>query len=329
MTKGLVIIPFIDCVNETTDALQDASYQLGGQVDVLLIDQGSADPTVGTGLVAADCRIRVWRHAPPMPSLAATWNAALDYAWELGHEDAMVWNNDIRVRPGMYADLRLLAAARELWFVSPVNCRDSAPPVDWTGPIDQGWQWVPEHLGDVTLGGPDFSCFLITRACHNQYRFDERFQPAYHEDGDYHRRLWLGGDGAKIAGANLPYLHYGSRTIHRSNEAAHAFSRQFEACRARYVQKWGGEPHQETRIIPDVGTQYDNVGTPGGYLDGAYPSGSADTECISCKSKGFEKRTGQRAPGRTLTDRPDLNNYVGCSFCSGHLNGEADGGALG
>jgi hypothetical protein len=254
---GLVIIPFIDCPNETADALHDASYQLGGQVQILLIDQGSADPTLGTaGLAAADRRIRVWRHAPPLPSLAATWNAALDYAWELGHEDAMVWNNDIRVRAGMYADLRLLAAARDLWFVSPVNCRDGDR---------ASWQTNPEDIG-VSLGGPDFSCFLITRACHEKYRFDERFQPAYHEDGDYHRRMWLGGDGAKIAGANLPYLHYGSRTINRSNEAAHAFSRQFEACRERYIQKWGGVPHHERKVLPDSAEDFSGVGTPGGYL---------------------------------------------------------------
>lgn len=262
MTRGLVIIPFIDCLEESDDALQDALAQLDRQADVLLIDQASGPDAAlwaQNRALAFPARVKVWRHAPPMPSLAATWNTALDYAWELGHQDAMVWNNDIRVRAGMYADLRLLQAARDLWFASPVNCRDQADP--------HVWKTVPEHLGDVTLGGPDFSCFLITKECHARYRFDERFQPAYHEDGDYHRRQWLGGDGVKIAGCTLPYLHYGSRTIHRSNEALHAFSRQFEACRQRYIDKWGGVPHHERKIVPDSAEDFSGVGTPGGYLD--------------------------------------------------------------
>lgn len=263
---GLVIIPFIDCLDESDNALQDALAQLDRQADVLLIDQGSGPDTAlwaQNRQLAFPARVRVWRHAPPMPSLAATWNAALDYAWELGHEDAMVWNNDVRVRAGMYEDLRTIRGVFGLEFVSPVNCRD--------GKADS-WKDIPMAL-DVTLGGPDFSCFLITRECHEKYRFDERFQPAYHEDGDYHRRMWLGGDGARIAGANLPYLHYGSRTINRSNEAAHAFSRQFEACRARYVAKWGGEPHAERKITPDSSEIFNGVGTPGGYLTMPPPVG--------------------------------------------------------
>lgn len=267
---GLIIIPFIDCWDDTLVAVMDAAQQLAGTVDILLIDQGSstgpkeaAEQLVRTYQAThflAKGSLRLWRHAPPMASLSATWNTALDYAWELGHADAMVWNNDVRVGSWMYEALRHVAWTRDLWFTTPVNCRDGAPE-SWKMPAP-----LTSDLEQVTLGGPDFSCFLISRECHAKYRFDERFQPAYHEDGDMHRRQWLGGDGRKIAGVTLPYLHYGSKTIKRSREAESAFSPLFEACRRRYVQKWGGAPHGERKLVPDSDDDFDGVGTPGGYL---------------------------------------------------------------
>jgi len=272
---GLIVIPFVDLPGETGDALHDALLQLEGQCDVLLIDQGSTAkmshgwPTVqawAESCALGSPHIRLWRHAPPLPSLAATWNVALDFAWNIGHEDCMIWNNDIRVHPDMYRRLRAIAELSGLWFVTPVNC---------SGDIEERWKLpLPALNGEnlaANFGGPDFSCFLIHREAHQRYRFDERFQPAYHEDGDFHRRMWLGGDGNRIAGVTLPYLHYGSRTIHRSEEAYAAFQPQFAACRARYVAKWGGEPHHERKITPDSNEDLDGVGTPGGYLDMEVP----------------------------------------------------------
>lgn len=268
VSRGLIIMPFIDCLNETALAVADATAQLEGRCDVLLIDNGSGAEgrEFAERLSTIEPRVRLWQHRPPMPSLAATWNRALDFAWEAGYDDCMVWNNDARVGVYMYAALRTVAAAKGLWFTTPVNCAG-----EQDTPGSAGWQALNTHPGEllrtVSLGGPDFSCFLITRACHDKYRFDERFQPAYHEDSDFHRRMWLGGDGSHIAGVTLPYLHYGSRTIHRSPEALQAFQPQFAACRARYVSKWGGEPHHERKIDPDSADDFDGVGTPGGYLD--------------------------------------------------------------
>lgn len=268
--KGLIVIPFIDCLGETNQAALDALMQLDERADLLLIDQGSseqgrewAEGFASRGTSYGD-RIRLWCHNPPLPSLAATWNRALDYAWDCGYADAMVWNNDIRVAPDMYARLRDLAVHHGLWFISPVNCAKQPDPTVWMQLPDMHVLTAAANPG--SLGGPDFSCYLITQGCHDRYRFDERFQPAYHEDGDFHRRMWLGGDGGKIAGVTLPYLHYGSRTINRSPEAGAAFAPQFANCRAKYVAKWGGEPHHERKIVPDSQEDLDGVGTPGGYL---------------------------------------------------------------
>jgi hypothetical protein len=282
--KGLIVIPFIDCWEDTHVAVFDALAQLDNQADVLLIDNGSGTSARVAAEICAtsSARVRLWQHRPPMPSLAATWNRALDYAWSCGYGDCMVWNNDVRVAPWMYTALRHVAHKHDLWFTTPVNCAGQDPNA-WQAPIHAETQLA-------TLGGPDFSCFLITPTCHDTYRFDERFQPAYFEDGDYHRRMWLGGDGARIAGVTLPYLHYGSRTINRSEEAMRRFQPQFAACKARYVAKWGGEPHHERKITPDSQEDLNGVETPGGYLNtplccGAPPeqpcpgiSSSTDTE---------------------------------------------------
>lgn len=327
--RGLVVIPAVDCVEETLQTVADALAQLEEQAKILLIDQGSgAEAREAFECLVQDAndRVRLWQHHPPLPSLAATWNLALDYAWECGHTDCMVWNNDIRVGSRMYAALRAVADNRDLWFASPVNVAKQADPNCWRD-MDHA-DWVSGPHGDPTLGGPDFSCFLITRECHTKYRFDERFQPAYHEDGDYHRRMWLGGDGARIAGVTLPYLHYGSRTIAgMSAERQRVFAAQFSACRARYVTKWGGEPHHERKMTPDSREDFDGVGTPGGYLSEPPPM-LAQYPKFHCPMN--EQGSMCVCGAGPITDgrewcwgtRHDGTPYNGCDFCTGYMNGD-------
>ena len=96
-------------------------------------------------------------------------------------------------------------------------------------------------------GGPDFSCFVITKECHSKYKFDENFAPAFFEDNDFHRQVELGGDGDRIFSINVPYLHYGSQTIKQwTGERREKFDQAFVKCREYYVSKWGGMPHHET-----------------------------------------------------------------------------------
>jgi hypothetical protein len=261
---GCIIVPFIDLWDLTRQALDDAGVQLNSDVKVLAVDNGSGPQVRAQADLWAqqDYRRRVVLHwDPPMPSLARCWNETLDFAWRMGFEDALVINNDVRMGNWIYQDLRTLARRHDLWFVTPVNCRDSGAN-EWQRRIDP----LP-----FSFGGPDFSCFLLTKRGHHEYRFDERFQPAYHEDGDYHRRMWLGGHGERIAGAAIPYLHYGSATIKRTPEAAAAFGGPFSQCQQRYIDKWGGVPHHERKITPDSSEDLDGVGTPGGYLGAVAP----------------------------------------------------------
>src|SRR5262245_55206726 len=51
-------------------------------------------------------RVHLWSHQPPLPSLAATWNRALQFCWAAGAEEALVVNNDVRLAPNTYELLR-------------------------------------------------------------------------------------------------------------------------------------------------------------------------------------------------------------------------------
>ena len=249
--KGLVVMPFLGQHQLTETALGDALQQLSGHADVLLINTGAADFPL-----PPNHRVRLWHWDPSPPALSTVWNMALDYAWQSGYPDCMIWNNDVRVGSWIYSQLREYSQQLGLWFASPVNCRDTDP---------EAWNTsVP--LGE-SRGGQDFSCFLMRPELHRRYRFDQRFQPAYFEDNDYVRRCWLGGDGGRLAGLPLPYLHLGSQTIAgMSDEARSRFQRRFEACRETYRQKWGGLPHEERRVTPDSTEDLNDVGTPGGWL---------------------------------------------------------------
>ena len=269
-----IIMPFIDCWDYTRPAASDALAQkIDPQPSLLLIDNGSSYK----GRLASEefCKLKhpnllLWRHAPPLPSLAATWNRALDFVWEAGGESALVVNNDVRLNRHTYAVLHWAQAHTDALFITGVGVKESEfdPSTD---------HWKTPGIPD-DHGGPDFSCFLISHACHEKYRFDENFVPAYHEDGDYCRRMWLVGDGHRIFSVNLPFLHYGSRTINRDEKTAREWAPKFERCREYYVKKWGGVPHEERYLIPfDETSASADVGTPGGVPGDAPHKATTDS----------------------------------------------------
>lgn len=200
-------------------------------------------------------RLLVWSHQPPLPSLAWTWNRALDFCWAAGASAALVVNNDVRLAPNTLA---LLVAEME---------REDALLVTGVGVSKK--QFEPGQLlltEDTGHGGPDFSCFLIRKDCHQRFRFDLNFVPAYCEDVDLHRRLLLAGEGRRIYGVNVPFLHYGSTTLKTVDAKTRArIERQTsEHARTHYVKKWGGgvneeryrEPFDETSAVGNCTTPY-------------------------------------------------------------------------
>ena len=119
----------------------------------------------------------------------------------------------------------------------------------------------------TTKGGPDFSCYLITKEAHEKYPFDEAFIPAFAEDLDMHRRYMLGGDGHRNFSVNLPFHHVkgGSQTLKTMTPEKKAAweDRINKGSRAHYRSKWGGDVNAERFTIPfDVESAQDGVTTP-------------------------------------------------------------------
>lgn len=237
------IVPYRNNLDQTRQTVRDLLAQtLPSQI--LLIDQGAGDPLADL----QDPRVFRCRHAPPLPSLSAVWNWALALVWESGGTEALVVNNDVRLHPRTYEFLLEVQSVTRAFFVSAVGVTEA----QFDGIIQDPYFEASLRHDPLQKGGPDFSCFLLTKACHDQYPFDEAFRPAYCEDLDYHRRLLLAGDGDKIFSVNLPYLHYASGTLKAMDAEARALL-ESDICsgsRAYYRQKWGGDVNQELYSRP-------------------------------------------------------------------------------
>lgn len=267
-----IILPYMDCVQYTRDAIADVLTQTLPDLHLLLIDNGSGAEGRALGeefAVQDPTRVLRWRHDPPLPSLSATWNHALRWAWESGAEHALVVNNDLRLHAATYETLWNVQDTTGAWLVSAVGVTAAQfdPRFDpmrlCTCPVKHH-SWYA-CAGSWPKGGPDFSCFLITKECHRLYPFDEGFVPAFCEDLDMHRRLMLDGHGDKIFSVNLPYLHYASQTLKGmppDKRTAHE-SRITAGSRAHYRLKWGGDVNQETYTRPfDPESAAEHVTTP-------------------------------------------------------------------
>lgn len=243
-----IIMPILGARQYTTTAIADCLNQ-DVPTRLLLINQGVDDDfraeLEGMAEEFSE-RIFLWSHQPPLPSLSATWNRALDFVWSVGGAEALVVNNDVRIPRMLVRTLCTVRTRSEptALFVSAVGVTaEQYETTDFT---------YAETAPFVEHGGPDFSCFLIGRECHEAYRFDEAFIPAYCEDLDYHRRLLLDGEGERIFSINLPYLHYAAGTLKEmGTKARQAVEATISAgSRAHYLRKWGGAVNQERFLAP-------------------------------------------------------------------------------
>lgn len=243
------IVPALDLVDLTLQTCLDLLAQ-SIPVRVLLIDQGSSEASNDQFRQFAEAhhpRVVLWGFNPPLPSLSAAWNLGLRFAWNLGAEEALVVNSDVRLHRSTAEHLITARYRDNNLFVSAVGVTEEQ--------FDPETKYVDQTYAGPLFGqrgGPDFSCFLISREGHQRYPFDEAFIPAFGEDCDAHRRYMLGGDGSRIFSVNLPFHHIGggSRTINQSPEARARFEKQAGIGRAHYRAKWGGPPNQETFVDP-------------------------------------------------------------------------------
>ena len=241
-----VIMPVLDNCAESLQAISDVLTQ-DVPTTLLVVDQGSSDETRDAlrRLAGAERRVLLWLHDPCLPSLSATWNRALDFVWQQDEDAALVVNNDLRLHPSTVRVLVRTLVHDHALFVSA------------TGVGEEGWQvansdWANRVMNEHNLaqrGGPDFSCFLISRACHEKYRFDENYAPAYCEDIDLHRQILLAGEGHRIYALNFPFLHVGSGTLRSlAPEKREALHRRLAGTRRYFASQWGGDCNHETYL---------------------------------------------------------------------------------
>jgi hypothetical protein len=255
-----IVCPVLNNLAMTMDAIGDFLDQ-SVPTRVLIVNQG-VDTELRQALerqaeLMPD-RLFIWSHNPPLPSLGASWNRALDFVWETGGTEALVANNDIRLHPWTIKGLLYAQGQHKALFVSAVAV--TREQYEAQTDID----YVPLAF-DGNKGGPDFSCFLITKKCHQFLRFDEGFIPAFCEDLSYHRELMLADEGARIFSVNLPYLHFGSSTLKKMSDdkRAETEGRINRISRVHYERCWGGPVNEERYTRKgDVTSARDGVTTP-------------------------------------------------------------------
>lgn len=282
------VMPVLAGPEMTEAAISDLLGQ-SVPVKLLIINQGVEEPFRDRleRIAEQDARIYLWHHQPPLPSLSASWNLGLELAWHSGGQVALVVNNDVRLQFETVAALATVLQGERALFVSAVGV--TRQDFEFTYPGDgyrsyAGGSTVG-HLSDfvrglitppdrptIEKGGPDFSCFLISRECHQCFPFDEHFIPAFCEDLDYHRRLMLAGEGSRIFSVNLPYLHLASQTLQCVGAAEAERIRQAIEMhsRAYYARKWGGPVNAETFWRP-FDKDHD-VPVPGYFSDPTTPA---------------------------------------------------------
>lgn len=265
-----IVMPIAGAQDYTETAIADCLAQ-SVPVRLLLVNQGVEAPfrqRLERIAESHEEEVLLWSHDPPLPSLAASWNRALQCVWEAGGTEALVVNNDVRLDARTVSILQAVLTwpKKANLFVSAVGVTatqfEARPDPLFSLPDEDP---VTDATYDaIPKGGPDFSCFLISKAAHEKYPFDEGFVPAYAEDCDTHRRYMLGGDGDKIFSVNLPYLHYASGTLKSLDaEARGRLERRIDGSRAYYERKWGGGVNHETFTIPfDRETAQAGVTTP-------------------------------------------------------------------
>lgn len=261
------IMPALNNPELTEAAISDLLVQ-SVPTRILLILQGADRLVVQRfqQIAEQEPRLLVWSHDPALPSLSATWNRALDFVWAVGGTEALVVNNDVRLSPLTVGMLKMNMERSNALFITAVGV---------AGDQFDKWRREGDEIFSVettsgvpanSKGGPDFSCFLISKTCHEKYQFDELIIPLFSEDLDFHRRMMLGGDGDKIFSINLPYLHIGggSQTLKSMTPEARAKKeRQIGGARAYYASAWGGQVNQERYTIKyDPSTAQDGVTTP-------------------------------------------------------------------
>ena len=173
------------------------------------------------------------RHQVP---LAKAWNNGISQAIQDGCEFIIVSNDDVLFAPFTIDEMVKQAS----WLLTNFDIElENEPvlfaPLDVAETFDDPLEilWSKKSTEFKFQEKELFSCFMITpRTVELVGTFDENFDPAWHEDNDYHLRLcMLGYTETKL---QAPYIHRGNTTTKK-------LTRPLNSRRGQeyYVRKWG------------------------------------------------------------------------------------------
>ena len=188
--------------------------------------------------------------------VSIAWNTGIKYGVEEKYDYIIIINNDIIFHPDSFDNL--------------VNFADKYDASIWTGAEWKGKDSIEsrlairDNLKNITYTNdfdehPHFSFFMMTPQSVSKLKsmedntkepspglFDEKFAPAYFEDGDMHQRILRLGLKAYHSAASLFY-HWGSRTIKVDENLGVQNNKSYEKNRQYFIYKWGFDPH--SRVV--------------------------------------------------------------------------------
>lgn len=271
--KVHVIMPVINCIELTKPAIDSFQSKQGAMIH--LIDNASTDGTQQWGnmmngqLMAGGKTLHYIRNEE-RKSVAGSWNQGVKEALADPECQYMfILNNDIVLHDKTPDHLIAFMDATGYMMVTGDNIKDRMSievmlqqelPKEYT-------DFDMNKITDWRAEGPDFSCFLITPETIEKIGwFDEKFEGAYCEDWDYHRRIQAarihaekhddqGIPAEKLHAKRLstaPYYHYASQTIARNHELKHSISTYHGRNQAYYLEKWGASHDQAMDGVGNV-----------------------------------------------------------------------------
>jgi GT2 family glycosyltransferase len=237
-----IIIPVLNCYFYTHQLV--STLKCGLPHRLILIDNGSTDETGAYfDALAMHGTARVIQNKSNI-GVAASWNLGIKTAIrEFNSTYFCILNNDILMGPGAVFTMLRLLKSRKLALVSGT---------DISGQVARADQVLSQSIpGEQQLTeAPEFSCFMLSKeTIESVGYFDDKFNPAYFEDNDYHYRIKLAGKKAIKTNQAL-YFHYGSRTINEREDIRARSNLGYLPNRDYYVRKWGGTPGQEIYKFP-------------------------------------------------------------------------------
>lgn len=155
------------------------------------------------------------------------WNFVLDILFGMNGEPGwnadkvIVCNNDTFLSPWT---VRMLDKCH-VDFVTGVSLED------------MNIVMTPREQGPLT-GGPDFSCFMLTKKAYEKVgKFDENMQ-LYAQDMDWHVRAHRAG--VECYNSHLPFFHSRSSTLRKANPLERQrIEDRANMDRAEFKRKWG------------------------------------------------------------------------------------------